>query len=111
MAGGQHDRGPALAGRAHVASKTSLGALLSAGYRVASIIDVTDAEQKSIWPDESIEPYIMVTLQRSGSVAVCSLVMANWLSLSPKTLADTSRSAPMLSPDGVGQPSGSDFMA
>ncbi len=82
--------GPALADTPTPASPTtSLNALLAAGYQVAAINDISDAEQKSIWPNDAIEPYIMVTLQKSGSVAVCTMIMANWISVSAKTFADT----------------------
>lgn len=69
----------------------SIENLLAAGYEVKAITDLTDEEQKAIWPNDSTEPYIMVTFEKTGSVAVCTLAMVNWINLPESTLSDTAR--------------------
>jgi hypothetical protein len=64
----------------------SPGGLLTDGYEIKAINDVSSDEQKVIWPTSPVNPYIMITLQKGASVAVCTLSMANWISLADATL-------------------------
>ena len=82
--------GPALAQPAAPAPApkptVSLESLLSGGYEVKLVTDVSPDEQKVIWPNDTVSPYIMVTLQKGASLAVCAMTMASWLNLSDATL-------------------------
>jgi hypothetical protein len=64
----------------------SPGSLLADGYEIKAINDVSSDEQKVIWPASPVNPYIMITLQKGVSVAVCALSMANWISIADATL-------------------------
>lgn len=66
----------------------ALGALLSDGYEVKSVLDVSADEQKAIWPNDATEPYVMITLQKGASVAVCGLQLVNWYTLNAATLSN-----------------------
>ena len=83
--------GPALAqpapAPAAASNTASAASLFAAGYEVKVINDVSSDEQKAIWPNDPVNPYIMVTLQKGTSVAVCAMSMANWVSLNEATLA------------------------
>jgi hypothetical protein len=65
----------------------SAASLFAEGYEIKVITDVSSDEQKSIWPNDAINPYILITLQKGVSVAVCALSMANWVNLTDATLA------------------------
>jgi len=60
---------------------TSIASLLADGFEVKAVNDITDEEQKLIWPTSPASPYVMVTFQKGSSIAVCALAMANWLFL------------------------------
>ncbi len=66
----------------------SPGSLLTDGYEIRNIIDISAEEQKIMWPNDAVSPYIMVTLQKGNSVAVCSMSMTNWVGLADATLAN-----------------------
>ena len=78
---------PALAQTPKAAS-VSLASLLEGGYEVKVITDVSPDEQKSIWPNDTVNPYIMMTWQKGTSVAVCALSMSNWVNLADATLTN-----------------------
>ena len=86
--------GPALAQPAAPAPApkptVSLESLLQGGYEVKVITDVSSDEQKAIWPNDAVNPYIMVTLQKGASLAVCAMSMASWVGVADSTLANTS---------------------
>lgn len=66
----------------------SPASLLADGYEVKTINDMSNDEQKAIYPNDAVSPYIMVTLQKGNSVAVCSMSMANWVNLVDTSLAN-----------------------
>jgi len=73
-----------LAPRAALAADTppagpALKSLISSGYEVKAIVDISDAEQKYLWPNDSNYPYLMLTLQKSGSIATCTISMSDWV--------------------------------
>jgi hypothetical protein len=86
--------GPALAQPAAPAPApkptVSVESLLQGGYEVKVITDVSADEQKSIWPSDAVNPYIMVTLQKGGSLAVFAMSMVSWVNQSDSTLANAS---------------------
>jgi hypothetical protein len=66
----------------------SPGSLIADGYEVKNITDITAEEQKTMWPNDAVAPYIMITFQKGNSVAVCGVQMANWVGLVDATLAN-----------------------
>ena len=58
---------------------TTVGKLLAAGYELKAITDLSDAEQKTLWPKDSTSPFIMATFEKSGSLAVCIVSMSDWI--------------------------------
>jgi hypothetical protein len=65
----------------------SPGSLLSDGYEVKAITDISSDEQKVMWPNDTVSPYVMITLQKGNSVAVCGMSMVNWINLTAASLA------------------------
>jgi hypothetical protein len=65
----------------------SPGSLLADGYEVKAITDISSDEQKVMWPNDTVSPYIMITLQKGNSVAVCGMSMVNWINLADTSLA------------------------
>ena len=63
----------------------SLASLLAAGFEVKSVIDINNDDQKAIWPTSPVLPYLLITLQKGSSVAVCTMATANWINLSAST--------------------------
>ena len=66
----------------------SPGSLIADGYEVKLITDISSEEQKAMWPNDTVNPYIMITWQKGNSVAVCAFSMVNWVNLSDATLAN-----------------------
>lgn len=80
---------PALAQTpASKAVPVSIASLAADGYEVKVITDVSPDEQKIIWPNDAVNPYIIVTWQKGTSLATCAMSMASWLNLSDATLAN-----------------------
>jgi hypothetical protein len=65
----------------------SPGSLLADGYEVRAITDISSDEQKVMWPNDTVSPYVMITLQKGNSVAVCGMSMVNWINLTDTSLA------------------------
>ena len=66
----------------------SPGSLITDGYEVKLITDISADEQKTMWPNDTVNPYIMITWQKGASVAVCAFSMVNWINLSDATLSN-----------------------
>jgi hypothetical protein len=66
---------------AQTAPSVSLASLLGAGYQIVHILDLTDEEQKAIWPNDAAAPFILVTLQKGSSLATCSFNTSDWVNL------------------------------
>jgi hypothetical protein len=66
----------------------SISSLLTGGYEIKSIIDLSNDEQKAIYPGQTTSPYLMLTLQKGTSVAVCALATANWINLADSTMTN-----------------------
>lgn len=66
-----------------VAPAVTLGSLLKAGFQIVSVIDLTNDEQKVLWPNDPAAPSIMLTLQKGTSVASCQLSMEAWINQDP----------------------------
>jgi hypothetical protein len=77
---------PPAAPAAPAAPTVSIASLLADGYELRSVNDLSDAEQKVIWPSSPTSPYLMITLQKGAAVAVCTLSAANWISLTAASL-------------------------
>src|SRR5271154_1454042 len=67
----------------------SIASLLADGYEVRAVNDLSNDEQKAIWPSSPVSPYLMITLQKGPSIAVCSLSAAGWIGQSQATLTNT----------------------
>ena len=80
----------ALAAQNAVAQTTTVStqSLLADGYEIKSILDVSSDEQKIIYPNDAVSPYIMITLQKGPSVAVCTMAMSTWIALPDASLAN-----------------------
>jgi hypothetical protein len=81
---------PALAQGQTGAPKTtqaSIESLLAAGYEIKAITALSDAAIKEIWPGQSLQSQLVVTLQKANSVAVCAIATGNWVSLADATMA------------------------
>ena len=76
------------AGAQAQSTTVSPASLLADGYEVKNITDISSEEQKTMWPNDAVSPYIMVTFQKGNSVAVCGVSMANWVGLVDTTLAN-----------------------
>jgi hypothetical protein len=55
------------------------------GYMIASVMDITPQEQTAMWPTTATGPYLMITLEKGASKAVCTMDTQHFL-----TLADVS---------------------
>src|SRR5271167_3718381 len=78
---------PALAQAPVGGTNTSVSSLLAAGYEIKTILDISNDEQKAIWPNDTAAPYLLITLQRANSVAVCEIAMTSWVTLDGAALA------------------------
>ena len=76
------------AGAQAQSTTVSPGSLIADGYEVKNITDITAEEQKTMWPNDAVAPYIMITFQKGNSIAVCGVQMANWVGLVDATLAN-----------------------
>jgi hypothetical protein len=65
-----------------------LDSLLADGYELKTVTDITPDEQKVIWPNDQTSPYLMITLQKGASLAVCTAATANLINLNPTTTAN-----------------------
>jgi hypothetical protein len=75
------------------ASKTStvsVDNLLAAGFEVKAVTVLTDAMTKELYPGQTLQTQVVITLQKGSSVAVCTLATANWTSLPDSTMTNTS---------------------
>lgn len=57
----------------------TISKLVAAGYEVKAVTDLTDDEQKQLWPKDSVSPFVMVTLEKQGGLAVCIVSMHDWI--------------------------------
>jgi hypothetical protein len=71
-----------------LADGVSISSLLTGGYEIKTIIDVSNDEQKVIWPTIPVSPTLMLTFQKGNSVAVCNIAMANWLTLADGSMTN-----------------------
>jgi hypothetical protein len=59
--------------------QASFDSLRSDGYLITNVTDLTDAEQLEIWPNQGASPYLLITLQKGSSTAVCSSSTYNFI--------------------------------
>ena len=69
---------------------TSLGSLLDGGYEIRVALPISDADQKAIWPNDPVSPFMLVILQKGASVATCVWPMTSWINLSPEKINSAS---------------------
>ena len=70
-------------------SAISIGSLLAAGYEVKSVTSISNDDQKVIWPNDPVGPYVLIVLQKGPSVASCIVGTGAVVSVSPTQLAQT----------------------
>ena len=68
--------------------QVSLASLLDGGYEVKSALALSDADQKSIWPDEPVGPFTLILLQKGASLAVCTYPTSSLTSMDSSAVAD-----------------------
>ena len=78
---------PALA-QAADAPTVSLPSLLSSGYEIKSVTVLPVDVEKLIWPKDAPVGTMVVTLQRSSSIAVCQLSGADLIYLRDNAMAN-----------------------
>ena len=66
----------------------TLSALLDGGYEIKSVLPLSDADQKSLWPNDPVAPFSLIVLQKGASLAVCTYPTASLTSMAAKALTD-----------------------
>jgi hypothetical protein len=66
----------------------SMASLLADGFEIKAVNDISNDEQKTIWPTSPVLPYLMITLEKGTSIAVCSMAVVNWFSLPESSVTD-----------------------
>jgi hypothetical protein len=79
---------PPAAAAAATSPTVSVASLLADGFEVKALNDISNDEQKAIWPTSPVLPYLMITLQKGSSIAVCSMAVVNWISLPESSVTD-----------------------
>lgn len=67
--------------------------LLSQGYEIKAANPLSAAATKEIWPDQTLPPQMIVSLQKGNSIAVCNMAVVSWMYLTAATFASTDRCA------------------
>jgi hypothetical protein len=65
----------------------SFDSLLASGYEVKAVSEMSDAAMKQVWPGQTIEPQMVITLQKGNQVAVCNMNDSSWLNLTDASMA------------------------
>jgi hypothetical protein len=71
------------------APTVSLQSLLQAGYDIKAVTAISSFTEMSVWPGTTPTSPLIITLQKAGSIAVCNVASANWISLYSTVLPDT----------------------
>jgi hypothetical protein len=66
--------------------QVAFDSLRSNGYMITSVMDILSQEQTAMWPNDPATPYVMITLQKGTSTAVCSMDTYHFLSLDDATM-------------------------
>ena len=53
--------------------------LLSQGYEIKAANPLSAAATKEIWPDQTLPPQMIVSLQKGNSIAVCNMAVVSWM--------------------------------
>ena len=67
-------------------TQASFDSLRSNGYMITSVTDIPNEEQTAIWPNQQTLPYLMITLQKGASTAVCTMDTLHFLTLDDTTM-------------------------
>lgn len=68
----------------------SLASLLDSGYEIKSTYMLSDEDQKAIWPNDKVSPFMMVVLQKGPSLATCVISTTSMVNVSPAALGNPS---------------------
>lgn len=79
---------PALAQTPAGGSSASIASLLSSGYEIKAVSGLTADDQKAIWPNDTVAPYLLITLEKGGSIASCVISKASWVTMDAAALAN-----------------------
>jgi hypothetical protein len=70
-------------------TQTSFDNLRSKGYMIVTILDISDAEQKAVWPNDDVQPFYEIVLQKGSSTATCTVSMSAFVNLKDVTMQNT----------------------
>jgi len=73
---------------ATAAATMSVQTLLSSGYEVKAVTELSPDAQQQIWPNTAASPEVMITLQKGQQLAICALSPLSWMNLNQTALDD-----------------------
>jgi hypothetical protein len=66
----------------------SIQSLLSSGYQVTAVTELSPDAQQQIWPNTPASPEVMITMQKGDQLAVCGLSPLSWINISQTAFND-----------------------
>ena len=57
---------------------------------IVTVMDISGEEQKAIWPNDDIQPFYEIILQKGASTATCTLSMNAFINMKDATMQNNS---------------------
>jgi hypothetical protein len=66
----------------------SVDSLLAAGYEVKAVTVLSDTAIKELWPNQTSQTELAITLQKGNSLAVCALSTLGWVTMANSSMTN-----------------------